>query len=375
MPVGGAALPDGAEIAKHANHLWEFLDEMHERDPEEYAQFLQRQIKGGASGAPQSKVDEIPAASFCVRMRLRSQAPLYVNVCAHSRIESPSKMPDGSVPIAVGVPRPAALPEGAGLAVDVVVNTDVTRHAEKSAHYREEVAALAAQCVKEVLTESKPLAVASGHAKGSLVEAREGARLPEPLAPGYRIISSVKYAGQPQPFVDARQPQRRTEREGSASDEMATIERLVSSMAGGGTRGAAAMPRGAPSPADRALARDERGGHGGLESAGLCLPGDSGATEKKVLVEEIGSQPAERVSPDHELQVGDEVLKLIVKMPRVATAAEVDLDLGASSIVLNVEGLYYLKLELPVPISTADSGCKFDKKRRILTVNMPTASR
>ena len=164
MPAG-MQLPAGMQTK--ANHLWEFLDEMAARDPDEYNQFLKQQMAAAGGGKEkQKRVDEIPAPGFCVQMRLRSKLPLYVNVCGHSRLEPPSKTADGSVPIAVGVPRPASLPEGPGLAVDVVVSPEVTRRTERDVRHREEIAALAAGCVKEILT-ATPTPVVSGRAKGT----------------------------------------------------------------------------------------------------------------------------------------------------------------------------------------------------------------
>jgi len=397
---------DMSKMQSHANHLWEFLNEMHDRDPEEYGEFLKKQMAGvDAAGVPKQKqsVDEIPTPGLCMRMRLRSQTPVYVNICAHSRLEAPSKMADSSVPIAVGVPRPASLPEGAGLAVDVVVNPEVTRCAERDLRYREEVAALAAQCVKEILADPTPSAVVSGPGKGTMTESRAGAMLPEPLAPGYRILSTAKYAGTPQPFVDARQPQRPPEPSSSA-DAMSALEKLVGSMAGkgpgagkgappttAGGGGARDKPEGRQSGGARAkspgvslvpgAADDEDGG--GIE---LRLPGQQaepqavGAAKgdeqgpSRPLVQELASEPAVAETPEYELEQVDGLMTLRVKLPRVAAAAELDLEVGDTAVSVCAEGLYQLMLQLPVAGASAEAASKFDKKRRVLTVRMPIAA-
>lgn len=89
LPLPGVDLPQGMQ--KQANQLWEFLDDMAARDPKEYAEFLRKQMEGQQAATKQRRQAETPAAGFCVRTRLRSQQPLYINVCGHSRIQPPSR--------------------------------------------------------------------------------------------------------------------------------------------------------------------------------------------------------------------------------------------------------------------------------------------
>jgi len=369
-------LPDGVSMEamqKQAGHLWEFLDEMAARDPEEYAQFLKQQMEsaGGAQRKPQ--VQETPTPGFCVRLRLRSQAPLYANVCAHSRVEAPSKTPDGSVPIAVGVPRAGSCTDGAGLAVDVVVGAEVTQRAARDARYCEEIAGLASQCVREVLGESR--------------------RLPEPLAPGYRVLTGISYAGTPQPFADCRQGPDEGAATSAATpglEELSAIEKLVGSMGLGGKR-----PPTASGKAAHKAGYGEGGGEGsrgggsgqGAPDApgafSMRLPGMPADNERPgtqckasdgptaPLVQEISSCEAIEEEPVHEVVQAADVLTLRVNLPRVATAADVDLEVGKASVSLRAEGIYSLRIALPVPVERDDASCHFAKKRRVLTVTLP----
>lgn len=355
-----------ADLASHANHLWEFLDEMHQRDPDEYEAFLKKQMVSASHESKAKRVEALPSPGFCLLMRLRSGSRLYVNLCSHARIASPNTTPDGSVPIAVGVPRTASPPppEGEGLAVDVLLHPDVLSSAQKNAAYRSEIAALAAGCVKEILTTSTPSPVVSGQARGLMTHTRSGARLPEPLAPGYRELH-VKYAGEAVPFVDAREPVTREEPTGH-DEEMAALAKLVGSMANRPSTEGNGVPPCTPETS------------GALE---LRLPGESGdvggargeESARRVLVEEVSSHPAKVRTPEHEVQEVEGALKVVVKLPEVSSAAEVELELGDDALSLSAEGLYQLALSLPVAGVSTQAGCKFDKKRRILTITMPIA--
>ena len=63
-----------------------------------------------------------------------------------------------------------------------------------------------------------------------------------------------------------------------------------------------------------------------------------------------------------------------MRLPRVAAVADLDLQMGERALTLHAEGLYKLRLDpLPRAILCDDAKCKFDKKRRVLTVTMPSA--
>ena len=64
---------------------------------------------------------------------------------------------------------------------------------------------------------------------------------------------------------------------------------------------------------------------------------------------------------------------LRVELPRLASAAELDAQVGERAVTLLAEGLYRLELALPSAVLSDDARCRFDRKRRVLTVTMPRA--
>ena len=62
----------------------------------------------------------------------------------------------------------------------------------------------------------------------------------------------------------------------------------------------------------------------------------------------------------------------MVRLPRVAAVAELDVEIGDRAFSLRSVGVYALRLALPAQVRSDASRCKFDKKRRLLTVTMPT---
>ena len=188
MAKGGGGDPFGGQMA-NAQHLWSFLDELSENNPEEYAAFLKGQMESARQAKPKPTMPEV---GFCVRLRTQSGGVAFlVYVCSHVNIQPPSSTPDGSIPLCVGVPRACEHKGKPAHAVDLLVNSEVLDRATTNAAYREEMAALAADC-----------------AKGTLTEAR---LLPEALKPGYQVLplhgaDAIKYSGTLQPFVDARGP-------------------------------------------------------------------------------------------------------------------------------------------------------------------------
>ena len=93
---------------------------------------------------------------------------------------------------------------------------------------------------------------------------------------------------------------------------------------------------------------------------------------------ELASAPAMAEEPAHELTRVDEngndagMLRLTVRLPRVAAVSEIDLEMGAHALALTAaQGLYALTLPLPQRVVSDASKCKWDKKKRVLTVSMP----
>ena len=127
----------------------------------------------------------------------------------------------------------------------------------------------------------------------------------------------------------------------------------------------------------------------GIIGGGLQLPGgravqdtageqasstNAAATDtkpKKMLVEEVSSCENVEETPDHELIAEDAALRLLVRVPRVGAVADLDVSIGEDAFSLMAEGLYALKLTLPQRVRADDARCKWDKRKRTLTVTMP----
>ena len=388
-----------------ANAMWKMMDEMAESDPEQYKKYMQEQMQTAKKSAPQA-VQETPTPSFCVRMRMEGGAVLFVNVGHHSRVKPPSSTPDGSVPLAVGVPRevdPALLPPpapkttDASFAVDVVVNVEVARKAAMDATYREELGSVCAQCARDTLSERM--------------------LLPKRLIAGYRVLPTgqAKIVGKPVAFADVRGGGGGGGGGGDSPADAAAeatglptslFEQIagMSGMGGGGGKGGKGGG-----------GKGGKGGKGGpqgdaeeesvLDGGELRLPGSgarppsstpaasagpacgvaapasssaAAAAKPKLIIEEISSAPAVAETPEHTLH--DEVeasgwLRVTVQLPRIAAVAEIDLEMGETMLRLETaEGLYSLALPLPRAVDSDASKCKWDKKRRVLTVTMPVGA-
>ena len=381
------ALPAGLppELSANAEHLWQFLNELSENDPGEYDAFLKRQMQAAGGGARQALV---PKPGFCVQLRQGpSRALVLVNVCAHDRMAPPSASPDGSIPIAVGVPR--ALVHGGKPAhsSDVIVNTEVVAKAETDAAYREELAALATQCVNEVLGERS--------------------LLPGRIHPGYRVVpvGELRYAGEPASFVDARDDAKRGETGGAdgATDAAAAaaaaaaglpggaamLQQLASlgGLGGGGLGGGGARAQRPPAAAEAETVGEDTLRLPGGASVPRAKSSDAPAAPRGPLVQELGPvetrpEPAPAATPaaaagtpetpEHELRPADGGgLTLRVLVPRVAAASELDVSVGERAVELSAEGVYKLRVPLPHAVADADARCRFDKKRRALTITLP----
>lgn len=423
----------GTGTMANAAHMWEFLDELSRSDPAEYQRFLAEQLAANSGPMPR-----MPDAAFCVRATTGTmRTPLWVNVCSHPTMKAPSSTPDGSVPIAVGVPRPAAVAAEKGSACDVVVACEVTDRALSDAGFREEVAALAMECVKDVLTTKRKL-------PGG-----------ERIQPGYRTLphSRTAYAGELIAFVDARAdeapPMGSSEAtaaaagaaaaasgaalpagfddmlkqfagmagvDGGMGPDFAALAGMMGGAVGGGASGAGGgrapgQTRAKPNePCPCASGKKFKqccGRAGGVlgaravaaAAAGhvepaededalgeLRLPGTGtaptpakagggagggGVEARRPLVEVVAETVAVAAVPSHSLVEAEGALVLRVEVPLLESAAELDVQLGDSDVALVAEGVYELRLRLPKQVNSDQAKCKFEKKKKRLTVTMP----
>ena len=56
---------------------------------------------------------------------------------------------------------------------------------------------------------------------------------------------------------------------------------------------------------------------------------------------------------------------------QLSSAAELEVDVGMHRLKLAVEAVYRLDVPLPLAVDEARARCRFDKKKRTLTVTMP----
>lgn len=108
-----------------------------------------------------------------------------------------------------------------------------------------------------------------------------------------------------------------------------------------------------------------------VRSGGGNGSGGGGGGARRPLVQELSSSAAVEEVPEHELSVEAAALTLVIKVPRVATVADLDVEIGERQLTLRAEGLYTLDVPLPQPVRSDDAYCKFDRKKRVLTVTMP----
>ena len=386
-----------------ANTLWKMMDDMAANDPEAYEKFLKQQMEaaGVAGGVAEVKKPETPLAAFCVRLRLEGGMAIFANVCHHTRIQAPSAVKDGTIPIAVGIPREVMHKTTKGFALDLVVHVEVTRRCEVDPSFREEIAALVSECVRDAVGRHRLL-------PGKLI------------LPGFRALSAsdARYVGTPQPFVDAAGPPKAQasgngSAEGSGLGSMPTfVQQMIGGM-GGGAVGSKAVSGGAKAGTSGArpgvatsstLATDEAdeasellrglklpGGRDGPRpaessasassvadgttvaalSAQTPPPGAPPAPPRKPLVQELSSSEAVEETPEHELLSDEVALTLVVRVPRVAVVSDLDVEIGEALVCVRAEGVYALELPLPKTIRSDDAKCRFDKKKRVLTIAMP----
>ncbi len=314
---------------EHAAKMWQFLDELASTDPAAYHKYLREQMANATHAQPQTTTHaSTPRAAFVIKMTLSDKTILHVNVAAHEKIKPPEATPDGSVPIAVGRPRRVHTNEHAGLVADVVVAPSVTHKAMADESFRHEVAALAASCVREVYRER---------------------RLPS-VAPGYRLLPSPAYVGEPVPFADARAdpPAPAAESSRSAAAEPPLI---------------VTRPNATPAPSTL----DE-----------LKLPGARGdgkpSSSAPPLVQELASSAAQADEPEYVLETREGAVHLLVRLPRIAAASDVQVEVGQGALSLHAEGVYRLRVSLPSGARCDDACCRFLRKRRELSVSVPLES-
>ena len=66
---------------------------------------------------------------------------------------------------------------------------------------------------------------------------------------------------------------------------------------------------------------------------------------------------------------------IAVQLPLVTSAGSIDAEIvQGRDFELDVEGIYRLRARLPVTINEEEMACRFDKKKKVLTVKIPVAA-
>jgi HSP20 family molecular chaperone IbpA len=100
-------------------------------------------------------------------------------------------------------------------------------------------------------------------------------------------------------------------------------------------------------------------------------PSAEGSGTSRPLISVISSEESAETAPEYELTVEEEQVRLIVELPRVRAVADLDVHIGGAIVKLRAEGVYALELVLPAGVDSDAARCKFDKKRRVLTITVP----
>ena len=97
MPAAAAAAAglgkhSSAELSQHAEHMWKFLDEMAESDPEGYKKFIAQQMQEVAEEKKKKAETEAmftPTPAFVIYTRQTSPSPertVYLNICSSPQV-------------------------------------------------------------------------------------------------------------------------------------------------------------------------------------------------------------------------------------------------------------------------------------------------
>jgi len=114
------------------------------------------------------------------------------------------------------------------------------------------------------------------------------------------------------------------------------------------------------------------------EESARRLAAQASVVEETVAAVDEALAPADEVtSPDYAVEVVEEegvAVRVVVRiqLPLVKSAGDIDAGVvDAQVLELEVPGVYSLRTKLPVPIDEDKMACRFDKKKKCLTVKLP----
>ncbi|XP_046892486.1 PIH1 domain-containing protein 2 [Hypomesus transpacificus] len=312
------------DVLQQVNQFWSLLDDMSQNDPQRYQMFVRRQIKDGAD------FYSPPEPDYCLRTEILEpkRGLLYVNVCGWRRVPA-APLEDHSKPVPVcGGCLETHSDDGEEYSVvDVAFSPVVLQATQKDRREKEQIHLLALSFTQQQhgLRLAQHHTVASSRLKGKLEDMRRRLASPQqcssPTAPS-------------QPHATLQSP--------------ASLLQQISSM---------------------------RVGEGEANSSVQLTSEPADHKQKKNFIQVISSsEAAQPQEPKYHLSMTSDPqgisrrVELSVELPQVRSMAECQLNISQDDVVLEVEDVYYLRLELPEAVNEDSASATFNKKTRRLTL-------
>jgi len=344
---------------KQADSIWRMLDQMAENDPENYKKFIGKHLSDGKEyfALPEP---EMVAVTHCVKPNGKIDKRVFINYFSWMRVPAPSD-PQGAIPMTGG-----QCTEG------IPANTIVC-------------------CVGLAKKAFEDLAKKSGDAKTLEIAAIVGVsmkylehscKIPR-MTTNFKILEGEKFGGsdvknlrkalmESKDAVEARDgiTKMAHQFENSPENQREAMLKKVAEEAKL-RKGSGSEPFGI-----RTTPEDD------TPSPNIRIPGTNEETKdkpKKSLIQELkpGDRPLQR--PVHSLSVlhkknaeGEMVREFLLKigLPQLTSAADMEVDVGASDFNLFVPGFYKTEILFPQPVNKDRVVAKFSKRSKMLRISV-----
>lgn len=364
------------DLLQTAQRMWGVLDRMATENPEEYKTFIEQQLDEGKEALA------APEPVFCLRATLEGGKAryLYLNVCKWSRVPHP-KTDNDPIPVKGGVMRHLLHKESKrktrDVVYDIAFHSDVLVECLKQRELEEMMASLCWDYVENETSlrianrkDCKKMEVSH---KGVLGDIRSS------LDEEWRHLLSQDSK---MDIGDSILKQLREMKVKKEDEETLRDLKLFPEKAGGG--GSIKTHR----ESDR-LTNAPSQGEGSSLDASLNQPRPHGT---KMLIQELRSEVVASYEegdrgrvcvPEHSVGVsecGEEGSRrkrevwVRLKLPRVKTVKEVELEVSQSDLVLDVRGQYHLSLQFPETVDEDEVRATFNTRTATMTVTLSAAS-
>ncbi|KAM9469577.1 PIH1 domain-containing protein 2 isoform 1-T1 [Clarias gariepinus] len=308
-----------ASALNHVNDFWSMLDEMAQNNPDEYNNFIARQMRDGA------EYFSPPEPYTCLRVSVQKPqlGMLYVNVCSWKRVPAPASTQP--VPVCGGKLESISQSQEIYNIVDVAFNPEVLHRAEKNSQEKEQIHLLALNFIQKQhkLHLSQHYTVMKAKLKGILQDMK------------HRLMSLHRPLSQDNSQFQFKPAQ--------------SLLQQISSLR--------------------------------IEEEESCIQLNEGQKDKEKvrpgLIEVISStEIVPPQQPKHQMTVcslsSDSVkkIKLCVELPEISSVSQCQLSISQDDIMLEVEQLYFLHLWFPERVKEDTCHATFNKKKHILTVTV-----